>query len=89
MGPRIAVWEARAGEPLGPWLRRKYIDELWSYRQLGAALGIASTVTLRNLLRRYGIAPRTRSESAAAAWASNPARRYRPRSRDAASASTP
>lgn len=71
----VENYSARAGEPIGDWLRRKYVDESWTYRQLVEALGIKNVQGIQRLLVHFDIAPRQRSEATARQWRDNPKRR--------------
>ncbi len=65
-----------AEEP-GDWLRRRYIDELATYRQLSAELGYADggPRAVRSLLEHFAIPIRRGSEAVASQWKNNPERR--------------
>jgi hypothetical protein len=71
----IANYSDRAGEPIGDWLRRAYVEESWSYSQITASLGIKGIVSLHKLLAHFGIERRRRSEVTARGWHNNPERR--------------
>lgn len=54
--------EASIGEPIGTWLKRRYVEEKASYRDITAELGI-NTRSLMKLMRLYGIEPISGSEA--------------------------
>lgn len=57
------------------WLRKVYVDELWSYRKIMSHCGFNSARILRRLLAEAGISPRQRSEAVATQWIGNEKRR--------------
>lgn len=74
----IAKLEALVGEPLGEWLRRRYVDELATYRELRTELHLQPR-QLIDMMRRFGIAPRERSEAVRLQWVGNDVRRSQTR----------
>jgi hypothetical protein len=50
----MATVERRLGQPLGPWLRQRYLSDGRTTEQIGQELGLHN-VTVSRWLRRYGI----------------------------------
>ncbi len=71
----INRYEKTIGEPLDNWLRRKYVDELWSYRDIIKALGIQNVSAIIKIMRRFDIPVRKGSEAVATQWEKDPDRR--------------
>lgn len=57
-----ADFEARLGESVSGWLRRRYIDEKATYRELTSEIGI-NTRTLMRLMKECNIDPIDKKES--------------------------
>lgn len=56
--------ERHLGEPLEPWLRRRYIDEQATFRELQIEMGLADNARrLKRWLLGCGIEPRGKSEA--------------------------
>lgn len=72
---RSAIWEKRlterVGEPISDWLRRRYVSEEASYRDIAKELGI-NTRSIMRLIRAAGITPITPSVAAKRQILKNP-----------------
>ena len=66
-----AKLEAKIGEPIATWLRRRYIDEKATYRELTAELGI-NTRSLMRLIRLSNIEPIDAREAVSRSIENNP-----------------
>ncbi len=71
----INKYEKIIGEPLELWLRRNYIDKLWSYRDIIKALGIQNVSALIKIMHYFNIPIRHGSEAIATQYIKNPKRR--------------
>lgn len=71
----IDDYSSRVGMPIEQWLRQKYTDELWSYRDLIGALGVQHVNPVRKLLAHFNIPIRKGSEAVATQYVRNPERR--------------
>ena len=71
----IDDYSERAGMPIDQWLRQKYTEELWSYRDIIKALGITQVRTLKRLFKHFDIPIRERSEAVKTQWVDNPERK--------------
>lgn len=75
---KLAKVRSIAGnEDPGAWLRRRYIDEKASYRELSGELGYAKGGPrgVRSMLEHFGIPIRHGTEAAIVQWQNNPERR--------------
>jgi hypothetical protein len=70
----VEKFEKIIGENLEQWLRKKYIDELWSYRKIHSIIG-ANARIVKKMLTMYNIPIRHGSEAVATQWVNNPERR--------------
>lgn len=71
----VDSYSERAKMPIDQWLRQKYVDELWSYRDLIQALGIRQVKVVQKLLKHFDIPIRKGSEAVATQFKRNPQRR--------------
>lgn len=64
----IDIYSRKAGEPIEQWLRRRYLDDSWSYRQICDALGVKHVHGVMKLMKHFGIQPRTGAAAIHAQW---------------------
>lgn len=67
----VADLEARLGTPMNEWLKRRYIEEQASYREITAEIGI-NTRSLMKLMRLCDIEPISSAEALARSRARDP-----------------
>jgi hypothetical protein len=71
----LARWEAKVGEPIGAFLRRRYIENMDSLRELMHDLGLSEVRILQKAMAHFGVPIRSGSAAVKAQWRSADARR--------------
>lgn len=71
----IDRWSARVGEPVDAWLRRRYVEEGASFRDLMADMGLNEVRTLSKVMRLLGIEIRRGTVAVRQQWQGAEARR--------------